>query len=97
LQLKERLWQEVSHDLTKSFHLQLKKSGPGARIVFVNSGAADNAPPQIEWSDLTGSKAKDSGMHQYNLSKLYNFMTAKALAKEVQVGTGCSKGPNPLL
>jgi hypothetical protein len=25
-------------------------------------------------------------MHQYNLSKLYNFMTSKALAKELQVG-----------
>jgi hypothetical protein len=57
-------------------------------VIFVNSGAADNAPPNIDWSDLTGTKAKDSGLQQYNLSKLYNFMTAKALAKELQVCAG---------
>lgn len=66
----------------------LKQSAP-SRIIYVNSNVSESSHLKVDWDDLKGSKLKVSGSEQYAVSKLYNFMLAKAQAKELQ-GSGVS-------
>jgi len=72
-----------TYHLTQLLRPALKAAAP-SRVVYVNSGAAEMSPKTLDWADLKGLKATDSGNGQYALSKLYTFMAAAAESKELR-------------